>query len=295
MSVGEIPSWSSPASESIGLFYRQLQPIEIYVEDSNSEAFYLELINRIIGKKGKIRKVFPLHGRSHVIRFCESYNHNYPALFLIDGDLDLISGVREVGKQNLHQLRAYCIENYLFCLSAVTELVVEASGRIERENAISAKEWAEFLVPIEVNLRELFVIFAAAKVCKPELKTVRHGLTSIITQRSRKSGATLDVDKINALILSIAQSCIADIGEERWRQIVTEIGELSKDLLAVDMVSGKNFLIPLLDLYLKSRGCGNTSSESLMFRLAKHCSLERLQDLKDSLYIVLRGGRFTSQ
>jgi len=295
MSAEEIPSWSLSAAESIGLLYRELQPIEVYVEDSNSEAFYLELMNRIIGEENKIRKIIPLHGRNHVVAFCETYQDDSPALFLIDGDLDLLFGKREKGKTNLYQLRAYCIENYLFCLSAVTELIVEASGILHRHEAINPNEWLEFLAPIEAELKDLFIVFAAARIAFPELKTVSHGVTSIITQRTRAAGPTLDIEKTNALKLSIAQSCINEVGRERWNDALAEVESYSRDLKAIDVVSGKDFLLPLLDHFMRVRGCGNTSPESLMFKLAKHCSLSRLQELKDALQTVISGEKFTSQ
>ncbi len=294
MSSQDIPSWSITATESLGLLYRQLQPIEIYVEDSNSEAFYLELVNRIIGEPGKVLKVIPLHGRNHVVKFCESYTDNSPALFLIDGDLDLLCGKREVGKTNLYQLHAYCIENYLFCLRAATELVAEASGVILREHAISHEEWRDFLAPIEQNLKDLFIVFATARIVMPELKTVGHGLAAIMTQRTRKSGPTLDIEKIDALAMSVSQSCIEEVGADLWTEQLAYVSAFSSNLHPLDIVSGKDFLLPLLDHFMRVKGCGSMSSQSLMFKLAKYCSLSRLQGLSDALHVVMSGRKLTS-
>jgi len=295
MESQDIPSWSMRATESIGLLYKELQPIEIYVEDSNSEAFYLELINRVIGEQGKILKVIPLHGRSHVINFCDSYNSKSPALFLIDGDLDLLYGKRERDKVNLYQLNAYCIENYLFCLMAATELVVEASGVVKREDAITPKEWGDFINPIEQELKRLFIVFAAARCVYPELKTVSHGISSIMTQRTRKAGPTLDTEKINTLAQSVAGSCIAKVGDEVWNDALGRVEEYSRNLASIDVVSGKDFLLPLLDHFMRSKGCGNVSSQSLLFKLAKYCSLDRLEGLSRALSIVMAGGQFVSR
>jgi hypothetical protein len=97
MSGMSILSWSSAASKSLGLLYRELQPIEVYVEDSNSEAFYFELLNRMIDGEKKIRKIIPLNGRKNVLDHCDDFDHRTPALFIIDGDLDLFLGLWEVG------------------------------------------------------------------------------------------------------------------------------------------------------------------------------------------------------
>lgn len=288
-----IPAWSSAATESIGLFYRKLQPIEVYVEDTNSEAFYFELLNRMITGDKKIRKVIPLHGRSHVLRHCESYQHKTPALFLIDGDLDLFFQKREKGKINLFQHKAYCIENYLFCVEAARELIVEASGTTLRKDALTEEEWDTFLIPVK-QFMQLFITFAAARSAYPELKTVSHGFASIITQKARKQPPEVDSKKIEMLDESITTKCIEKVGKEQWDIIRKGVEDNSKEIDPIDGVSGKDFLLPLLDHFIRKKGCGSTSTNSLMFKLAKHCSLNRLEDLKKALNDVISGSNFVS-
>ncbi|MEE4618259.1 DUF4435 domain-containing protein [Pseudomonas alliivorans] len=293
MSGVSILTWSSAASKSIGLLYRQLQPIEVYVEDSNSEAFYFELLNRMIEDEKKIRKIIPLNGRTNVLNYCEDFDHSTPALFIIDGDLDLFWGVREVGKTNLFQHRAYCIENYLICKNAAIELIVESSGTVLREQALTDLEWHEALASVDA-LKNLFITFAAARVAYPELKTVSHGHSSIITQQVRKKPPVVDVEKIATLEESIKQSCIDQVGENEWQRIRGEVELKSAEIDAVDGVSGKDFLLPILDHFIRSKGCATVNTESLMFKLAKYCKLERLADLKRCLLEVMEGKNFIS-
>ncbi|MPQ66540.1 MULTISPECIES: DUF4435 domain-containing protein [unclassified Pseudomonas] len=293
MSLDPIPSWSPAASESIGLFYRKLQPIEVYVEDSNSEAFYFELLNRMITNDRKIKKIIPLHGREHVLRHCENYKHKTPALFLIDGDLDIFFGSREKGKTNLFQHKAYCIENYLFCKEAARELILDASGTILRENALSEQEWNTMLNPL-TQLKQLFITFAAARSAHSELKTVSYGFASIITQKGRKQPPVIDDTKIEQLNEAIALKCIEKIGSQAWGRIRQDIENNSIAIDPIDGVSGKDFLLPLLDHFLRSKGSGNISTNSLMFKLAKYCSLNRLQDLQKALNDVISGSSFVS-
>jgi len=294
MSLDEIPSWSAPASESIGLLYRELQPIEIYVEDSNSEAFYLELFNRMMVDGQQIKKIVPLHGRDHVLKNCSEYDGESPALFLIDGDLNLLLGEREQGYLNLFQLNAYCIENYLFCCKAARELIVEGSGTVKREDALPDHEWNNYFDPIHPELKQLFIVFAAARKAKPSLKTVSNGLSSIVTQHTRAAGPVIDMGKIIKLKSDISDECIKEVGEQDWNLLIQEITELSKDLRSMDVVSGKDYLLPLLTFFIRSKVTGSTSIPSLMFRLAKYCSLERLENLKNALHEVINGKTFVS-
>lgn len=293
MSGVSILTWSSAASKSIGLLYRQLQPIEVYVEDSNSEAFYFELLNRMIEGEKKIRKIIPLNGRKNVLNHCEDFDHSTPALFIIDGDLDLFLGVREVGKTNLFQHRAYCIENYLICKNATVELIVESSGTVMREQALTDLEWHEALVSVDA-LKNLFVTFAAARVACPELKTVSYGHSSVITQQSRKKPPVVDIGKIMTLDEFVKQACVAQVGEIEWQRIRGEVELKSAQIDAVDGVSGKDFLLPILDHFIRSKGCATVNTESLMFKLAKYCRLDRLADLKRCLLEVMEGRNFIS-
>lgn len=293
MSVSVIPSWSASAAESIGLLYRELQPIEVYVEDSNSEAFYFELLNRIIDGPAKIRKVIPLHGRNHVVTHCDNFDHRTSALFLIDGDLDVFIKERVVGRRNLFQHTAYCVENYLICKNAARELIVEASGTVLRKNAITDDEWNAALAPLQ-RLKHLFITFAAAREAYPELKTVSHGFSAIITQKFRKRPPEIDYVKIEQLNKSITCDCIAKVGQAQWEEIRAKVEAQSAEVLPIDGVSGKDFILPILDHFVRSKGCNTSSTASLMFKLAKYCSLDRLQNLKFSLQEVLAGRHFIS-
>lgn len=294
MSLDEIPSWSASASESIGLLYRALQPIEVYVEDSNSEAFYLELLNRMMDDGQQIRKIIPLHGRVHVLKNSSEYDGVSPALFLIDGDLDLLLGERECGYTNLFQLNAYCIENYLFCCDAVRELIVQGSGILKRDEALPEDEWEDFLSPISLELKDLFIFFAAARKAKPDLKTVSNGLSSIISQRTRREGPMLDLEKVRSLKADLAIECIREVGQAHWDSLIEEITESSRGLSALDVVSGKDFLLPLLTFFMRSKTDGSMTLPSLMFRLAKYCSLRRLDRLRSALSSALSGRNFIS-
>ncbi|MFK3907884.1 DUF4435 domain-containing protein [Pseudomonas monteilii] len=288
-----IPAWSPSASESIGLLYRDLQPLEVYVEDSNSEPFYLELLNRMLSGGQSIKKVVPLHGRSHVLKSCSDYQGDFPAIFLIDGDLNMFFGEREKGYKNLFQLKAYCIENYLFCSDAARELIVEGSGLLRRQDALSAKEWNDHFKPVHSELKELFITFAAARKAKPDLKTVAHGAASVVTN-SRRKGPQFDFEKVSNLRHSIVEECSKEVGRKEWEEIVKEVRLTVADLNSIDLVSGKDFLLPLMAFFIRSKVEGSMTNHSLMFKLAKYCSLQRLEDLKVALLSVLAGNVFIS-
>lgn len=69
----------------------------------------------------------------------------------------------------------------------------------------------------------------------------------------------------------------------------------SKDVRGIDLVSGKDFLLPFMSILIQKNGVQTGRTESLMFRLAKHCSLDRLDGLRVALNKVLDGGEFRSE
>jgi len=287
--IGGVPVWPPSALESVGLLYRPLQDLEVYVEDKDSEVFYLELLGRLIPSGKKIKKIIPLNGRANVVDLCKRYNDPSPALFLIDGDLDLTLKVRETGLKNLFQLRSYCIENYLFCLAGSREIIVETSGKVLPEKALTTEEWESFFNYVNEPLRELFIVFAAARVLAPTLRTVSLGYSSISTQKVRKKGREPDLAKISSVIETIKVQSLQFTSEEIWLSTIQEIRKNAQDIQTIDMVSGKDFLLPMLDMFIRSKGGSTASTESLMFRLARHCSINRLDELGAALQSVLDG------
>lgn len=289
MSLSSVPSWSSKSLESMGVLYRSLQDIEVYVEDKDSEAFYRELLTRMLDDGLRIKKVFPLHGRQQVIDFCERFNHATPALFLIDGDLDIMLGLKQEGLRNLFQLQAYCIENYLFCMEGARELIVENSGVISRDEALTLEEWRDLIEPVSEVLRDLFVTFAVARCLSPEVKTVSHGHSVVLTQKTRARGPEFDIQKIKTLDAFVKAEALKVVSEIEWDRCKAEVQEQAKKLPVLDLVSGKDFLLPMLAHFIRSKSGGVTSNKSLMFRLARHCSLERLEDLRLAINGIISG------
>jgi hypothetical protein len=125
---------------SQGVLYRPLQDIEVYVEDEGSEVFYEELISRLLDHNHQIIKVFPLRGRENVLAECQVYNEKHPALFIIDGDLSWVAGEPQPNHDHLFVNQCYCVENYLVCENAITEIAFENSGSMPRQEIRGCKK-----------------------------------------------------------------------------------------------------------------------------------------------------------
>lgn len=202
------PNWSEQARLSLGLFYRQLQEIEVYVEDEGDEAFYSELLYAATNQEIRVKKVIGLGGREKVVARCKSYSDEFPAIFIIDGDLELLYGEKESPIPKLFQHDIYCVENYIICPKACVEILIESSGKIFPEEAVQKLSWEYFVGSIRDPLISLFTTFGAAWKLMPEVKTVGHRFYNVCVQQKGSAGPTLCTKKIDDLITSIEKTLL---------------------------------------------------------------------------------------
>lgn len=277
----EIPQRSLTSQ---GVFYRPLQEIEVFVEDEGSEVFYEELIYRLLDKKHRVVKVFPLRGRLNVITECQNYNDKHPALFIIDGDLSWVAGEPPLNIDRLFVHNCYCIENYLICENAASEIAFENCGAFSREYIKAKLNWPETRKSIETPLIELFCEFAVAHTLEPTLKTTSYGFDSVCTQRKKRAVPQFDAKKSASLAENVRKSVIAKSGATAYQSLRDRIYErISVMPDPLDAVSGKDFLIPFLMFCIKQVVHSNLTRDSFVLRLAKHCSLEKLVNLNRAL------------
>jgi len=284
MADADLPRFPDRALMSRAVLYRPLQDIEIYVEDEDSEVFYTELVTRLVGSEVRLNKVFALRGKQRVLEECRGYTGTASAIFIIDGDLDWVAGIPSPQIEKLFVHQAYCIENYLFCETAMVEVIVENHGRLSRDKARRKLDWSKIRLACQEPLTELFIEFAVAHLKKPDLATVSRGVGGLCTQQRRKSPPDLDRLKVSSLCASIREAVIQTVGPKNYQDIRDEVARRVFGMAdPFDAVSGKTYLIPLQIFTLKRFSSQNITRSSLVFRLAKYCLLDRLGSLKNAI------------
>ncbi|MEZ9733439.1 DUF4435 domain-containing protein [Vibrio cyclitrophicus] len=288
-----IPTRSDAANQSVGLFYRELQEIEIYVEDVDAEALYTELLTRATDGRVKIRKVISLAGREKVVEMCKQYEEEFPALFIIDGDLDLLHDEREGPFDRLFQHRLYCLENYLFCQNASAELLRDHSGRLLKDQAIELLEWDDFISSITPTLLELFKVYAVAwKALEHDrITTVSRSYHTMCTQQRRPSRWDLCPTKVQEVIDEIQAQVLDVVTPEQYHEIYSSVSN-AISVLATPLcaVSGKDYLLKALREYLALKGANYSCDDGFKFKLARYCDTEPLAELSDAIMYTLNEG-----
>lgn len=291
-----MPTWSISARKSIGILYRELQEIDIYVEDADSEQLYRKLFSRI-AHNIKIKKVIALNGRGNVISHCTEYNDDFPALFIIDGDLNLLHAERVTGIKRLFQHRTYCIENYLFCKHAAIELLQDASGKLSPTEAEKILEWDSFLDSIRQMLVDLFVTYAIAWKVIPEISTVSNSYHNLTIQITKRRGPELCSKKIIDSIEKLKELILNEIDLATYECMELDIRRvIEKEEEQLTLISGKDYLLKAYRDYLAFKGVSNLKfDEGFKFRLARHCDITPLNELSAAISTTSSGQEFIQQ
>ena len=280
--------WPTRARAAIRSLFKPLQDIEVYVEDENDEVFYRTLLKRVADPKLKIARVISLGNRDAVVAAAKVHDHSTkPALFIIDGDLDWVVGLPKPFEKGLHRHNAYCVENLLVCSHAITNLVVQ-DVVLSNEDAAKAVKFTDWVAKVEQPLTELFAAYATARQLHPQLKTVSTGVGVMCTQRNKGKASMLDDKKVSSHVTATLTEVEKTAGKTKTRAALSAARHRIRSMpFPLDAVSGKDFLLPLLNFHLQSVG-SNTSRRSLRLRLAGMCHEDRLLDLKASVDMAAR-------
>lgn len=267
-----LPTWSDRAKKSVSLFFRKWNDIDIYVEDKSFSTLkvYNEILNRISNGKYRIERVFPLGPKHKVVEACRNHDpsRGREALYIIDGDLDLLIGGKIAEDDRLYIQTRYCLENFLIDENAMAEIIYEEDPEITKEDALTKICFTEY--KNEVNcLMDLFVVFATMRKFLPGVKSVGNGLSGFI---SGGKTPALDPEKVHCYISEMRNVMCEIYGAEA---IIGEESAISErataDNRALVYVSGKDFLLPAFIMHVRKKHKIHSTNEAIKVRLAKHC------------------------
>lgn len=290
-----LPFWSDIELRAIDIFVSETQDINLYVEDIDSEIFYETLIDRLLNKDIKINKIIPLNGRDNVINYCKEYTDSTPALFIIDSDLYLSRKEQLTGINRLYQHDKYCIENYLFSIHSLVELIFETIAKKTKDNIKTEIQWDSVIENIENTLFKLFIEFATINKLDKSIQTVKIGVYNLFKEYGNDKYEICE-EKVNKLIeekrneLFTKNSTNINIRKE-YEDIKNIIEKNIKSIEdKTSIISGKHFLIYILyKIFNKYAQGAQVKMDSFKLRLAKNCEIEKLIPLKEAIYTTVQG------
>jgi hypothetical protein len=262
--------YSPRAARALGALKQFYNDVEIYVEDTTSHNMILFICRRILGDDVRLTSVNQLGGRLAVIAACrlDQQQDGRRKLYVIDADMDLLLGTPKTRLRYLYRLRCYCIENLIVDEAAVIEVAAESSPNSPPHRLALRLAYATWLSNAATQLMPLFVAYALVRQFAPEVPTV--SFPSLRLTNSSPRGPELSAVKIRrrlkTLLLEIRRVATwAEIRAEK-RNVSTRVAEFSarKDYL----ISGKDYILPLLATRLRQLANVRSSREELKVRLA---------------------------
>lgn len=283
------PRWTARARTAVEYLFRPLQDVDVYVEDSNDEVFYTELFKRLAPGNVRISRVFTAGGRKGVIEKARSHDFSKRrALFVIDGDFEWVRGEIAAFPDLVHRLDAYCVENLLIHEDAIVKILIEESVLSEKA-ASEALQYHPWIGGLSSHLLELFIWFAALNSADPRLPTVSQGVGAILTQPRKGIAQTISPQKVKRMISEVRAHTEAAIGTNAAKELHDLIlRRVSAFQCPHDIISGKDFLLPLLEQQLWKHIKRKTLRKSLRVRLARNCCIQRFEELSRAIAICAR-------
>ncbi len=280
-----LPERSLAGKSAESVLFEDINDIDIFVEDTahGYEKLFRIVFSRVFEGHYKVGRVFPLGGRNSVLieydRQIERVTR--PSLFIIDGDLYLLTGCIFENLRGLYTLPFYCIENLLIDESALNRLLDEEEPVTPPEDLNRVFDFDNWINRNKTELFELFIEYAVSFVVNPLEQTVAHPCKKLISDDS----GHIDSSKVHNRILHLKAASTAQVGEKLYdtikQQILDNFSDIHLDRL--DIVSGKDYLIPLIKLRFKSVVKTRIPDINFKQRLAHKCDVSRLED---SLFYV---------
>ncbi|WP_338522112.1 DUF4435 domain-containing protein [Burkholderia gladioli] len=269
------------------VFYEEVNDIDVYVEDTAEgySKIYATLLSRLLGLT--ITSSFPLGDRSKVIARCREnkmVGSKRKSIFLVDGDLFLICGEREVLPDDLVVLDRYCVENLLIDESAFLEIMDDEDAR-DRETLSADFAYEAWRADTLPKLRRLFITYAMSFYLGGESRLVSRKLKDFI----KNDRGEMSDEKVEAARQEIIDSLLMIHDMDKINETYLQLESKVDDSVCFikKYVSAKNYTLPMLIMRARSTVHVPFRNYAVKVKLAKSCDLSELKPLRDRIFRLL--------
>ncbi len=265
------------------LFYADYNDINIFVEDEYKEYIYENIFQRMFNYKININKIFPMKGKPGVEKAFREYGDSYdekPAIYLVDGDFDLVMDKKMISSPNYIYLEKYNIESYYIDEKAVLNYMV-GKMKTTQKNASETIEYSKWKDMIYGAMKELFINYMIAQKKFPEEKNV-----GISPHVFFCENGYVNIDKINGYINQLKSrmtdyDAMYDLYKRKFETIL--FGDTTR------LVCGK-YLLASLSKYLRNKANVTFKEDDFTYFLALFFDIKTLDFVKDRILSVINGG-----
>jgi hypothetical protein len=269
---------SPKAMKAKSVFFQSFNDVDIYVEDNSHGTIklYSVIFERVMEGAFRVETVFPVGNKSAVISQCASDQEpgGRPRLYVVDGDLALLTGRNPKGLRRLLVLKKYSIENFLIDHHAITTLLNEEDlekSAAEIRAAFSFDEWVD---AIGFGLFNLFVLYAIASEVVPTRATVSFPVRNLVGSPV----GFIDDEKLQKRMSEITELILSVLTQDELKARVKSMVHYAKFVTSnrLSFVSGKDYLMPLVLMRMRSVSKLRADNAVIKQRLAMKCDVSEL-------------------
>ena len=262
-------SYTALAAKALGFLKQYYNDIEVFVEDTANPTMWRRLLERILPPNIKVKSVNLMGGRQNVTNACklDQANDGRKRIYIVDANFDYLTNKRTPRMKYFYRIRAYCIENLLLHPHCVSELCIDCSPQIKRQDAYGIINFHQMIGMHEELLRSLFLVYATSQELNTGIQTVAYSAYRLM---SRVMGTWhFDPNKLKARIRQIVRDSIRVVGIGAFSQKRRELRGRARSLPFDQIVSGKDYIMPVIFTQLSDRFGYRGKLEQFKVQLAK--------------------------
>jgi hypothetical protein len=278
-----IPRRSNKGLQGQDILWTQFNDISFFIEDDFQENLYFQILKKLFPNV-KLSKIFPLGGKTSIIKKAIKCSTNNKKVFILDNDFDEILNLKET-LPNLFYLQRYSIENYLFEPASVYELIKEENTKVKLRTIKNQFNFFNFINDCSSILLELSAHFFLIRKFELGIKYL-----NIDPHRDCDWESTPNQIKITSVrdfYLNVENSLKLKRPRIKYSKQLVLARKHFKATKAIINIPGK-YLANLLKVVLKKIfNFVQCSIDSFIYRLMKNCSLTSLHFLKDAIEVYV--------
>lgn len=278
---------SDNGKENLSYFFKRGNDIDIFVEDISKESrvMYEQIFAKIFAGKYSVNRVYPLGCRSQVILRCkENKNLRRPRVYIVDGDLFLLTDPNEQLPYGLYRLKKYCIENYLLDADSVINYIDNQLPGLSRKQIVSKVDANKIIDHSGKLFFELFIWYGVARLLGSTLPLTSYGIWHL-----NASGIVRKKD-----VLSRIKMIYNDLKTYHNKEVILDAKSkimanfVELNAKQIDIISAKDILFPYIFKCCDSKLSFKWRKTICMNQLSLSCKPEVFSDLVDFIDAIVQ-------
>nr|WP_246866306.1 DUF4435 domain-containing protein [Novosphingobium sp. SG720] len=283
---------SSRARLAYARLYQQYNDIDVFVEDSTYTGVYEKIINRILGGRAKVSRVTPLGPRAVVEATAKADTgpHHRPRLYIVDGDLDLLSRARSEKIKNLYRLNVYSLENLLIDIDAIKNYTRFSCPSLDEKTCNSRCDIDNLFRDMQNHLLPYIVALAIARRLSLDGRVSAINPPSVgHIVRGKKIGPSASLIRLR--LREIVHAAILKSGREKYliakRIVIKNLRRKGQNVIT--FAPGKLFALAYVNERVGLAGGVTLPQKAMVSYLAEQASLQNDRGFRAVLKRTAKG------